>query len=408
MKMEKFFEYLKISARQVARKRVRVLLTALGIAIGVAAVVGTVSLGEGIRYQAVEAIKDQSDLTLIEATADMRGGTLQLITPAKIDEISSLSHIGASSAIVRGAYATKRQTYLGVVGVDPDGIGGVIQPKYLKGVPFEAGTRQAVLGHDLAESLQRYEGIRLGDTIPILVREYDEDGMPVDTEVDFTLVGVLQERDDPFDQAMLIDRGVAQELRGDTSTSFDGVLVRVDSPDTVFSVVDGIQGLGLTATGAFEQIESVNKLMDVVVLLLAFFAGVALIVGALMIMNTMITSVFERTREIGITMAIGASSGDVVRLILYECLFIGLIGGILGDLLGIVFAGVINVFGKPFIIAQLGDTFATFADTDITMVTPGLLLLGIAIAIALSQISGFYPALKAAKLDPVAAIRTGV
>ncbi|MDD4254370.1 MAG: ABC transporter permease [Methanofollis sp.] len=407
MKMEKFLEYLKISARQVSRKRMRVLLTALGIAIGVAAVVGTVSLGEGIRYQAVEAIKDQTDLTLIEATADMRGGTLQLITPAKIDEISSLSHIGASSAIVRGAYATKRQTYLGVVGVDPGGIGGVIQPKYLKGVPFEAGTRQAVLGHDLAESLQRYEGIRLGDTIPILVREYDESGMPVDTEVDFTLVGVLQERDDQFDQVMLIDRGVAQELRGDAA-SFDGVLVRVDSPDTVFSVVDGIKGLGLTATGAFEQIESVNKLMDVVVLLLAFFAGVALIVGALMIMNTMITSVFERTREIGITMAVGASSGDVVRLILYECLFIGLIGGVLGDLLGIAFAGAINLVGKPFIIAQLGDTFATFADTDITMVTPGILLLGIVIAIALSQISGFYPALKAAKLDPVAAIRTGV
>lgn len=407
MKIEKFLEYLKISARQVARKRVRVLLTALGIAIGVAAVVGTVSLGEGIRYQAVEAIKDQSDLTLIEATADIRGGTLQLITPAKIDEISSLSHIRASTAIVRGAYATKRQTYLGIMGVDPDGIGGVIQPKYLKGVPFEAGTRQAVLGHDLAESLQRYEGIRLGDTIPILVREYDGDGMPVDTEVDFTLVGVLQERDDQFDQMMLIDRGVAQDLRGDIS-SFDGVLVRVDSPETVFSVVDGIKGLGLTATGAFEQIESVNRLMDVVVLLLAFFASVALIVGALMIMNTMITSVFERTREIGITMAIGASSGDVVRLILYECLFIGLIGGVLGDLLGIAFAGAINLVGKPFIIAQLGDTFATFADTDITLVTPGLLLLGIVIAIALSQISGFYPALKAAKLDPVAAIRTGV
>jgi len=407
MKMEKFIEYLKISARQVARKRMRVLLTALGIAIGVAAVVGTVSLGEGIRFQAVEAIKDQSDLTLIEATADIRGGTIQLITPAKIDEITAIPHILASTAVIREAYATKRQTYLSVMGIDPTGIGNVIKPKYLKGDLIEPGTRQAVLGHDLAETLQRYEGVRLGDTIPIMIREYDEDGMPVDEEVDFTLVGVLQERDDQFDQLMLIDRGVAQELRGGES-SFDGVLIRADNPDNVFAVVDGIKDLGLTATGSFEQIESVNQLMDVVVLLLAFFAGVALIVGALMIMNTMITSVFERTREIGITMAIGASPGDVVQLILYECLFIGLIGGVLGDLLGIAFAGAINVFGKPFIIAQLGDTFATFSEADITLITPEVLVLGIVISIVLSQLSGFYPALKAARLNPVTAIRTGV
>ena len=407
MKMEKFIEYLKISARQVARKRMRVLLTALGIAIGVAAVVGTVSLGEGIRFQAVEAIKDQSDLTLIEATADIRGGTIQLITPAKIDEITAIPHILASTAVIREAYATKRQTYLSVMGIDPTGIGDVIKPKYLKGDLIEPGTRQAVLGHDLAETLQRYEGVRLGDTIPIMIREYDEDGMPVDEEVDFTLVGVLQERDDQFDQLMLIDRGVAQELRGGES-SFDGVLIRADNPDNVFAVVDGIKDLGLTATGSFEQIESVNQLMNVVVLLLAFFAGVALIVGALMIMNTMITSVFERTREIGITMAIGASPGDVVQLILYECLFIGLIGGVLGDLLGIAFAGAINVFGKPFIIAQLGDTFATFSEADITLITPEVLVLGIVISIVLSQLSGFYPALKAARLNPVTAIRTGV
>jgi len=403
----RLLDYLKVSAHQVTRKRMRVFLTALGIAIGVAAVVGTVSLGEGIRYQAVEAIKEQSDLTLIEATADIRGGAIQFITPAKIDELDAIPHAAASSAVVREAYATKRQTYLEVVGIDPGGIENVIRPKYLKGEPLATGSRQAVLGHDIAETLQRYEGVRLGDTIPILVRRYDENGMPVDEEVDFTLVGVLQERDDAFDQVMLIDRGVAQELRGD-DTTFDGVLIRIGSPDAVFAVVDDVKTLGLTAEGAFQQIESVNRLMDVVVLILAFFAGVSLIVGALMIVNTMVMSVFERTREIGITMAIGASPGDVVLLILAECLYIGLIGGVLGDLLGVAFSGVINTFGRPFIVAQLGDTFSTFSDGDITLITPELLVIGMAIAIVLSLVSGLYPALKASHLNPVTAIRTGV
>lgn len=407
MILGRLFDYLKVSAHQVSRKRMRVFLTALGIAIGVAAVIGTVSLGEGVRYQAVEAIKEQSDLTLIEATADIRGGAIQFITPAKIDELATIQHVEASSAVVREAYTTKRQTYLEVVGIDPGGIEGVIQPKFLRGENLEPGSRQAVLGHDVADTLQRYEGVRFGDTIPILIRRYDEDGMPVDEEVQFTLVGVLQERDDAFDQVMLIDRGVAQELRGDEA-AFDGVLIRVDSPDAVFGVVDDVKALGLTAEGAFQQIESVNQLMDVVVLVLAFFAGVSLIVGALMIVNTMVTSVFERTREIGITMAIGASPADVVHLILAECFYIGLIGGVLGNLLGIAFTGAINAFGKPFIITRLGDTFSTFAEGDITLITPEILAIGMAIAIVLSLVSGLYPALKAAHLNPVTAIRTGV
>jgi putative ABC transport system permease protein len=403
----RLIDYLKVSAHQIARKRMRVFLTALGIAIGVAAVVGTVSLGEGVRYQAVEAIKEQSDLTLIEATADIRGGAIQFITPAKIDEFGAIPHVEASSAVVREAYTTKRQTYLEVVGIDPGGIEGVIRPKFLRGENLEPDSRQAVLGHDVAETLQRYEGVRFGDAIPILVRRYNENGMPVDEEVKFTLVGVLQERDDAFDQVMLIDRGVAQDLRGD-ETAFDGVLIRVDHPEAVFGVVDSVKTLGLTAKGAFQQIESVNRLMDVVVLILAFFAGVSLIVGVLMIVNTMVTSVFERTREIGITMAIGASPGDVVYLILAECFYIGLIGGVLGDLLGIVFTGVINTFGKPFIVAQLGDTFSTFAEGDITLITPEILAIGMTIAIVLSLVSGLYPALKASHLNPVTAIRTGV
>jgi len=403
----RLLDYLKVSAHQVSRKRMRVFLTALGIAIGVAAVIGTVSLGEGVRYQAVEAIKEQSDLTLIEATADIRGGAIQFITSAKIDELATIQHVEASSAVVREAYTTKRQTYIEVVGIDPGGIEGVIRPKFLRGENLEPGSRQAVLGHDVAETLQRYEGVRFGDTIPILIRRYDEDGMPVDEEVQFTLVGVLQERDDAFDQVMLIDRGVAQELRGDEA-AFDGVLIRVDSPDAVFGVVDDVKALGLTAEGAFQQIESVNQLMDVVVLVLAFFAGVSLIVGALMIVNTMVTSVFERTREIGITMAIGASPADVVHLILAECFYIGLIGGVLGNLLGITFTGAINTFGKPFIITRLGDTFSTFAEGDITLITPEILAIGMAIAIVLSLVSGLYPALKAAHLNPVTAIRTGV
>ena len=104
-------------------------------------------------------------------------------------------------------------------------------------------------------------------------------------------------------------------------------------------------------------------------------------------------------------MAVGASEGDVIRLVLIECLFIGLIGGILGDIAGIGLCGIINTVGKQFVIAQLGDAFVGFAGAELTHLSPAILLLGIVIAVVLSLLAGIYPAVKAAKLNPADAIR---
>jgi len=172
----------------------------------------------------------------------------------------------------------------------------------------------------------------------------------------------------------------------------------------VFAVAEDIQSMGLTVNGAFRQIESVNRLMDIVILFLSIFAAISLVVGALMIVNTMVMAVYERTREIGVSMAVGASQGDVITLILMECFYIGAIGGILGDLLGLLFSWIINTVGKAYLIARMGDLFSGFARYDLALVTPQILIFGFLIAVVLSLVSGIYPAVKAARLNPVEAI----
>ncbi|MDN7024055.1 ABC transporter permease [Methanoculleus sp. FWC-SCC1] len=402
--MAKWLEYARIAGRQALRKRARLLLTALGIAIGVAAVVGIVSLGEGIRCQSVAMIEEQSDLALIEVTAGLHGGTIVPITASKTASIASLPHVQASAPVVKAAFATRQQTYLGVVGGRWDEMVAVFDPVLHQGRGYRAGSADAVIGRDLADQLLRYEGIRPGDTFGVLVREYGESGLPEDREGDLAAVGILQERDDALDTAVLMDAATVTALAGERDT-YDAVYVRVDSPENVFSVVEGIEGLGLNANGAFEEIESVNNLMDVVILVLSSFTGISLVVGALMIVNTMIISVFERMREIGITMAVGASQSDVVGLILLECLYIGIIGGLIGDLMGIGFAAIINTVGRSLILDRLGANFAGFAEADITLITPQILAAGMLIAVLLSLLAGIYPALKAARLNPVEAIR---
>ena len=397
-------DFLKMSARQLYTKRLRVALTVLGIAIGVAAVIGIVALSGGIRYQAIETIKAQSDLTLIEVHPKTADGITQLITESKVEALRAAPHVLATAPAFTDAYSTRKQTFLQVVAVQGGEIDKVLNLKYTSGRAFVPEAPEVVFGADLKDKLQRNEGIRVGDVFMALVRDYDANGMPVDRQVPLTVVGALGNRDDKFDNYVLIDQTTASWIRGEEK-GYDTVYVRVDDPDAVFAVVDQITAQGLTATGAFEQIKAVNQFMDAILIVFMIFAVFALFVGGLMITTTMITSVYERTREIGITMAVGASENDVIRMVLYECLLLGIIGGIVGNILGFIFTVVLNTVGKPFIISRLGPEFSSIFGNEIARLSPEMMVAGIAIAIVFSLAAGVYPAFKASHMNPVDAIR---
>lgn len=400
----KEWDFLRMSARQLFTKRLRVALTVLGIAIGVAAVIGIVALSDGIRYQAIETIKAQSDLTLVEVHPKTADGVTQFITAAKVEALRTAPHVLGVAPAFTDAYSTRKQTFLQVIAVQGGEIDKVLNLKYTSGHAFVPETPEVVFGADLKDKLQRNEGIRVGDIFSALIRDYDANGMPVDRQVPLTVVGALGDRDDKFDNYVLIDQTTASRIRGEQK-GFDTVFVRVDDPDAVFTVVDRITAQGLTATGAFEQIRAVNQFMDAVLIVFMIFAVFALFVGGLMITTTMITSVYERTREIGITMAVGASENDVIRLVLYECLLIGIIGGVVGNILGYLFTIVLNTVGKPFIISRMGTEFSSIFGTEIARISVEMIIAGMAIAIIFSLLAGIYPAIKATRLNPVEAIK---
>ncbi len=402
--MGKELDILRLSGRQLMTKRLRVALTVIGIAIGVAAVIGIVALGDGIRYQAIETIKAQSDLTLVELHPKTTDGVTQLITEARLEQLRSTPHVVAVAPVFTDSYATKKQTFLQVLAVRADEIDRVLHLKYTQGGSFSPGAQEVIFGADLRDKLQRNEGIRIGDNFTAMVREYDEQGMPKDREVPLKVVGALGDRDDQFDRVVLIDMDTAARIRG-SFQGYDTAFIRVDDPDTVFLVVDKITAQGLDASGAFEQIRAVNQFMDAILIVFMLFAVFALVVGGLMITTTMITSVYERTREIGITMAVGASEHDVVRMVLYECLLIGIIGGIVGNIFGFLFTLIMNAVGKPFIISRLGSEFSSIFGNEIARLSLEMVVAGMAIAILFSLAAGIYPAIKATRMNPVDAIR---
>ena len=132
-----------------------------------------------------------------------------------------------------------------------------------------------------------------------------------------------------------------------------------------------------------------GTVMNTLSLMLGGIAGISLLVGGIGIMNIMLVSVTERTREIGIRKAIGAQRSDITIQFMIESIFISLMGGIIGMVLSIIILSVLNVF----------VTEVTF------VISPSVALLALSFSIAVGQVFGIYPANKAAKLKPINALR---
>jgi len=399
-------ELFSLACRQLGRKKLRVFLIVLGIAIGVAAVIGVTSLGEGIRVQAVEQIKASHDLTTIEVSAGVEAGSVTLITDSKLKVVGAEEHVLFAAPYVQDSYVTQNNTYLAVKGITPE------YRRVHRNLQLEMGdwfdekenSDEVVLGYDVAKRLSIIEDLGIGDEFTTKIRLYGEEGRPKDKPTMFKIAGILKSAGDEHDNQVLVCLTEAKEM--DEKDAYDGLFVKVEDPAFAASVREKIEGLGLTAHSAQDVIDEVNKLMVAVTLVLGFFSGIALVVGALMVVNTMIISVYERTKEIGLSKALGASDFDIMKMFLAECVIIGVIGGILGDLLGIGFSVLIDLVGKPFLVSALGGELGAGLQTgSITVVTPEILAAGFAISLVLSIVSGLYPARRASRLNPLDALR---
>lgn len=389
-------EEFSMAFKQLRMKKVRTLLILLGISVGVAAVIGVTSLGEGIRVNAVAEIQKSHDLTLIEVSPGVSNAGIILITDSKVHAIEPYGTI--VSPYVMDDYVTLNKTYFEVLGITTD-YQDAKELELETGSWFEEETYGIVLGSDIAEKFEKIEEIEIGDTIEARIRLYGIEGKPIDKDVEFTVVGILEPTDTQADDQSFIDINIATGI--DEKDVYNGIIVKVDSANQAPDARAAIEKQGLTCYSAQDEIDSINKIMNAITLVLAFFSSISLIVGALMIINTMIVSVYERTREIGIAKAVGASQTDIIRIFLSECIIIGILGGLLGDLFGIIFSVMIDKIGKPLLVMQLDISEIE----HLTAINMEILIAGFLISLVISIISGLYPAWRASKLDPVKALR---
>jgi putative ABC transport system permease protein len=399
---------IRVAFRALVRNKMRAALTMLGIIIGVSAVIAMVSIGQGASASVQAQIESiGTNLLFVSAGAQNVGGVrsgtgdsgTNTLTVEDLDaikrEIPSVSMVTPAVNARSQLVASNMNWNTSVQGVSeqyPDIRKWTVQSgTFFTDADVRTSARVIVIGQTLADNL--YPGTDpVGQTIRVM-------------NLPFRVVGVMarkgqdQQGRDQDDIAFAPYTTVQKKVLGSPRVQIAYVsAVSQDATYTAQSQITDLlrqrhkltanEGNDFTVRNMTDIADAANETSNTMTILLACIAGVSLLVGGIGIMNIMLVSVTERTREIGIRMAIGARSSAVRSQFLIESIVLSLTGGTIGIILGVVFSLAIpRLLGWPTLVS----TFAII----------GSVLFSAAVGIFF----GYYPARKAAALDPIDALR---
>ncbi len=394
---------LIIALRALKRNKLRSILTALGIIIGVGAVIAVVSIGNGAKTQIEAQIAGlgQNIITVFPGSFTSGGsrggsGSMSTLTPDDADairrEIPGVVAVSSSIRDRQQVIANGLNWNTTINGESPD-IVSVRSWEMQSGAFFtDADVRStakvAVIGKTAVDQLFPGED-PVGQTLRI-------------RNLPFKIVGVLKPKGFNFfgsDQDDVVMIPYTSAMRRVTKrTNLSSIYIQSVTPEMMSTIQDEVTALlqqrragrepDFTVRNQQELAETATKQSETMTLLLSIIAGVSLLVGGIGIMNIMLVSVTERTREIGIRLAIGAHDSDIRLQFLIEAISLSLIGGILGILSGIGLSQLVAArFSMPVEISILS------------------IVLAFGFSALVGILFGFYPAYKASQLDPIDALR---
>ncbi len=400
-------DYIKLVITNLTHRRLRSMLTIIGIFIGIAAVVSLISLGQGMNV----AIEEQFEKMGADKIIVMSGSGNQMgffstgfaskpLTEEDVDKIKKIRGVDMAAGILSNSAKLTfngETKYIFVTGIPIDETKEIIETmqqfEIIKGRDLTSETKaEAVIGYDLAHDFFD-KNIRPGDEIEI---EYKK----------FKVVGILDKignRMDDTSAVISIDR--ARELF-DAEDEVSMILVEVKKGADVDKVAEEIKEKLRKVKGEKEgeesfSVETSRQLLERIQTVLGMFqimligiAAISLLVGGVGIMNTQYTAALERTREIGIMKAIGASNRDIMLIFLIEAGLIGLSGGAIGCIIGVGLAKIVEIYAASVNLPMLK-----------AYVNPVLIVGALLFSFFVGTIAGFAPARRAAKLQPAEALR---
>ena len=377
--------------------RMRTLLTMLGIVIGITSVVSISAIGEGAKRYVLKDIQaigsNTIDIFPGSSFGDSRASAIETLLPSDVEALNQLYYVDSATPVVG------RHLLLRFGNIDLDAQVNGVSDRYfkVKGLKLEAGIafsesdarRQAqvvVIDHNTRQRLFGANVDPLGQVILV-------GNLPC------TVIGVTADNKNMFAASKALNVWVPYETAAGRllgQRHLDSITVRIKDGQPSKVVEDNVNQLMLQRHGTKDFftnnldsiMQTVQKTSRSLALLLSLIAVISLLVGGIGVMNIMLVSVTERTREIGIRMAVGARQSDIRQQFLVEAVMVCLIGGIIGIALSYALGGLFSLFVKEWeMVFSLGSIVTAFACST---------LIGI--------VFGFVPARNAARLDPIEAL----
>ncbi len=407
---------VELAMMNLARSRLRTWLTIIGIVIGVAAVLMILSLGSALQQNVQNSLSGLgANLITISPGFSRAGGfggsfgggaqttNAQNLTTNDLEQVSLVSNINETMGVVSGRVTMiyrDENTSVGIKGIDPNKYLDFFTSDSMGSGRFltSSDSYSAVIGYNIAYQYFKTQ-IPIGSTIQL-------------NNIPFTVVGILAQSGTGGgdDSSILITTSSARNLLNFQQNQFSIIyayvqdLTLLNTTQTLLTNrlinsrhdTQNNQDFTVTASQSIQQ--RVQSVTSGVALFLALIAAISLLVGAIGISNTMFMTVLERTRQIGIYKALGASSWEISRLFLIESSLLGLSGGIIGIIVSILLSSSLSLLGVSISLGPRGGGLAV-------SVSYTLIIFALIFSTVIGAAAGYFPSRQASKLNPVEALR---
>lgn len=429
--------------KNLLRRKARTILTVLGVMIGTASIVVMVSLGLGMDRAFEQQLESYGSLTLIDIYNNMMyemsgdgsssEGQVYLNDDA-IAQIEAMDHVEFAIGFKRfdsKIYSGKYESYTNVKGVDFDKLALMDIDLSQGTMPSKEGQYEALFGFQVSQNFydpnsrtpymnppqidifeskiellptsQYFEGRRPRGYVlnPTGITSEDDWNYAWDIFMDYETFEKLKADFDRKNRTNSDTQNGGSRRKEEDKNQYDEMKVSVDEVDNVQEVQQQIKDMGFEAYSLTDALENMNQTSSLIQMILGGIGGVSLFVAAIGITNTMVMSIYERTKEIGVMKVIGAQLKDIKRLFLFEAAMLGLIGGSFG--IGISY-GISLVINK--LVSGMGGEMGYMGASILSYIPAWLALAGLGFATMIGLIAGYYPAVRATKLSALEAIRT--
>jgi putative ABC transport system permease protein len=438
----RFIDLLRLIFGNLSRRKARVALTAIGVVIGTAAVVILVSLAIGLQRNANEQLYGIGDLTQIQVSPTYGEGPVmvsgggggggagnpiqtKLLTNLALDELRAIP--GVEWVIPReflwaGGMVKyqKLEGWANIIGVEVDDLADF----GLEATQGDTalGRTTIVVGPMVANNFydpRPRPGAEppappdlYDQQVQFIVSKWDSQGNETRKTVSLRVTGVLKETRGesdwtvymPLDQVKALNEWTQNRRINYNKDGYGMAVVKVADVDQVISITDQITEMGFQAYTPQAFVQGINNFYVILQVIFGGVGAIALLVAAIGIANTMAMSILERTREIGLMKAVGATNRDVLAIFLGEASGIGFIGGLGGVIIGWLAGQGINVIAIVYLANQAGQQGGV--PPSVAVYTPlWLPVFALVFSTLIGMLSGLYPALRAATMIPVMALK---